>query len=205
MTDLSNTKNSDYQLSNETVDNTPKDELTEQLLVYLALCKLGDKTAFAQLYQLTSAKLNGIAYRITKNIDTANKVLEQTFILVWQSREKFSQSEPFSWLVSIVRYLAYESLRNERRVNNKNSSELFESNIDAFYNAFGEYDPINSSKDAFNDCLSKLEQKQSKAILMAYLYGNSYDEIANYFSIQTSTVKSWIRRGFKRLELCLNN
>ena len=160
MTDLSNTKNSDYQLSNETVDNTPKDELTEQLLVYLALCKLGDKTAFAQLYQLTSAKLNGIAYRITKNIDTANKVLEQTFILVWQSREKFSQSEPFSWLVSIVRYLAYESLRNERRVNNKNSSELFESNIDAFYNAFGEYDPINSSKDAFNDCLSKLEQKQ---------------------------------------------
>jgi len=207
MTDLSKTKKVDFNASNETVDNTPKDQLTEQLLVYLTLCKLGDRTAFTQLYQLTSAKLNGIAYRITRNIDTANKVLEKAFIQIWQNREQYqaNEIEPFTWLSSIIRYIAYEHVRRDKRLNKKEITILTETNIDDFYNAYGEYDPINTSNETLNNCLAKLEQKQSKAILMAYLYGYSYDDIAHYFSTTTNTAKSWIRRGFERLHLCLSN
>ena len=197
----------DPQSSTQAIDNTPKDEFTEQLLVYLALCKLGDRTAFEQLYQLTAAKLNGIAYRITRNIDTANEVLQEAFIQIWQHREKYQahKSEPFTWLAAIVRYRAYDHLRYDKRRQQNNTVEFNETDIDDFYNAFGEFDPINASKEALNTCLAKLEQKQSKAILMAYLYGYSREDIADYFSSPISTVKSWIRRGLGRLQLCLSN
>lgn len=191
----------------QVIDNAPKDEFTEQLLVYLALCKLGDKTAFAQLYQLTAAKLNGIAYRITHNIDSANEVLQEAFIQIWQHREQYQshKSEPFTWLAAIVRYRAYDRLRYDKRRPQNNTIEFNETDIDYFYNAFGEFDPINSSKEALNNCLAKLEQKQSKAILMAYLYGYSRDDIAAYFAAPINTIKSWIRRGIGRLQLCLSN
>ncbi len=226
----SNTKDNkanDYDLSvrspaTQQVDNTPKDEFTEQLLVYLALCKLGDKTAFAQLYQLSAAKLNGIAYRITRNIDSANEVLQEAFMQIWKNREQYQphKSEPFTWLAAIVRYRAYDRLRYDKSHRQKNTisfdeaninktniegSGIEESGIDDFYNAFGEFDPINSSKEALNNCLAQLEQKQSKAILMAYLYGYSREDIAEYFTAPINTIKSWIRRGIGRLKVCLNN
>jgi len=207
MADFSEQEKNFHNSSNEAIDNTPKNELTEQLLVYLALCKLGDHTAFEQLYQLTSAKLNGIAYRITRNIDSANEVLQESFIQIWQKRTQYKpyKSEPLTWLASIVRYKAYHRLRCDKKHNQHRKIERKDPNIDDFYNAFGEFDPINSSKESLNECLAKLEQKQSKAILMAYLYGYSRDDIANYFSAPTNTVKSWLRRGIDRLQLCLNH
>lgn len=189
------------------IDNSPQDEFTEQLLVYLALCKLGDKTAFQQLYQLTAGKLNGIAYRILRNVDSANEVLQEAFIQIWQHREQYQahKSDPFTWLASIVRYRAYDRLRYEKSRKQADTITFDETDIDDFYNAFGEFDPINSSKEALNTCLAKLEQKQSKAILMAYLYGYSRDDIAHYFQTPINTIKSWIRRGLGRLQLCLSN
>lgn len=207
MADFYEQKKTFNNASNEAIDNSPKSELTEQLLVYLALCKLGDRSAFTQLYQLTAAKLNGIAYRITRNIDSANEVLQEAFIQIWQNREQYQahKSEPFTWLASIVRYRAYDRLRYDKRRNQNDMVEFNETNIDDFYNAFGEFDPVNASKEALNTCLAKLEQKQSKAILMAYLYGYSRDDIAHYFSTPINTIKSWIRRGLGRLQLCLSN
>lgn len=191
----------------ETINKVPIDEFTEKLLVYLALCKLGDKTAFTQLYQLSAAKLNGIAYRITRNIDSANEVLQDTFIDIWQHSDQYQarQNEPFTWLVSFVRYRAYERLRYDRYHTQNNFITFDEANIDDFYNAFGEFDPINSSKDTLNSCLAKLEQKQSKAILMAYLYGYNYKDMIAYFTSPSSTIKSWIRRGIRKLKICLTN
>ncbi len=184
--------------------NSANAELVEQLLVLLTLCKLGDKLAFEQIYQLVSAKLNGIAYRITGNIDNANSVLAETFIQLWKNREDFQahKSDPFVWLASIVRYRAYEKLTAEQQQTTIKARNNVD--IDSFYNAFGEFDPINTAKEALNNCLAKLEQKQSQAILMAYLYGYQPTDIAAYFSVTNTTAKSWLKRGLTRLQLCLN-
>jgi len=190
--------------SSENINNLPQDEFTEQLLVYLALCKLSDKTAFAQLYQLTAAKLNGIAYRITRDENIANTVLEATFVEVWQQREHYqaSNKDPFIYLTILVRDQAYQQLKASQvlathEINNQ--SNLANLPIDDFYNAFGEFDPINSSNNKFITNLAKLEQKQSQSILLAYLYGLSNADIATYFNTPLTTIKSWVRRGMGRL------
>ena len=180
---------------------------TNELTDLIARCAKDDRVAFNQLYQKTAPRLNGIAYRITRNLDSANEVLQEAFIQIWSNTGDYQadKSEPFTWLAAIVRYRAYDRLRYDKR---RHQGDMIEFNEDEIQTlslncqqlALNEY-----SQAALNTCLTKLEQQQSQAILMAYLYGYSREEISTYFKSPVNTIKSWIRRGLGRLQLCLNN
>jgi len=188
------------------------EQAKDKLAGLLYQCQQGDKQAFSQLYQQTAARLNGIAYRITRHVDSANEVLQEAFMQIWQNCDSYqaSKSEAFTWLASIVRYRAYDRLRYDQRRHQQDKvqfnemeltqEQLAEINHNSQQIGLGEY-----SEQALNNCLAKLEKKQSQSILMAYLYGYSRDDIAHYFDTPTNTIKSWIRRGLGRLQLCLNN
>ena len=191
--------------------NNAQNSLNAELSHLLALCKMGDKQAFSLLYKKTAGRLNGIAYRITRNVDSANEVLQEAFIQIWQNIEQYKahKSEPFTWLASIVRYRAYDRLRYDKRRHQKNTVEFDEFNLMEEHSQ--EIDKLSQSielesysEKALNNCLSELEQKQSQSILMAYLYGYSREDISNYFDTPVNTIKSWIRRGLGRLKLCLS-
>ncbi len=183
------------------------EQLLEQLLVLLTLCKLDDKQAFAQLYQLMSAKLNGIAYRITRDQKSANKVLVNVLTLLWQQRHQFdfNQHDPFIWLVNQVKKSAKFQLRQDLKQQRMTRLVLNEIEIEQFYNAFGEFEPIESKQNNFLQAIANLAQKQSQALLMVYLYGYNYQEIARYFNTSNSRVKSWLRRASSKLSICLKN
>jgi len=184
----------------------------DRLAHLLGQCQLGDKRAFALLYQQVSSRLNGIAYRITRNVDSANEVLQEAFIQIWQNRDEYQshKSEAFTWLAAIVRYRAYDRLRYNKRRQQQNQVEFNEDEFMALQldeiNLFGkELGLDTNTEQALVDCLSKLEQKQSQSILMAYIYGYSREEIASHFKSPVNTIKSWVRRGLGRLQLCLSN
>jgi len=196
------------KMSTPAVNSHSNDELAN----LLAQCQLGDKKAFSLLYQKTAGRLNGIAYRITRNVDTANEVLQEAFIQIWKNREQYQsyKSEPFTWLASIVRYRAYDRLRYDKNRPHNNTIEFDEndiieehfSEVNHYYQMLG-IDEYND--EVLNNCLSKLEKKQSQSILMAYIYGHSREDISNYFDKPVNTIKSWIRRGLGKLKLCLSN
>ncbi|NQZ22635.1 MAG: sigma-70 family RNA polymerase sigma factor [Colwellia sp.] len=184
----------------------------DKLACLLQLCQQGDKQAFSELYQLTAARLNGIAYRITRHVDSANEVLQEAFIQVWQNCDSYNidKSEVFTWLASIVRYRAYDRLRYDQRRHQKdmvqfNEMELTPQQLENINQYSAQVGLDKHSEQLLNNCLAKLEQKQSQSILMAYLYGYSREDIAHYFDTPINTIKSWIRRGLGRLQLCLNN
>jgi RNA polymerase sigma-70 factor (ECF subfamily) len=175
-------------------------------------CQKGDKQAFSRLYQLTAARLNGIAYRITQHVDSANEVLQEAFIQIWQNKGQYQagKSEVFTWLTAIVRYRAYDRLRYDKRRHQQdivefNESEVTEQQLTDMANYSQQLDFSVHNEQALNKCLAALEQKQSESILMAYLYGYSRDEISTHFDRPLNTIKSWIRRGLGRLQLCLSN
>lgn len=187
------------------------DDLEAELIDLLTQCKLGDQKAFSVLYQKTSNRLNGIAYRITRRVDSANEVLQEAFIQIWQNRDSFQaeKGKAFTWLASIVRYRAYDRLRYDKRRHQDDHVEFDESdslaiNVDEINQNSQSIGLGDHSEQALNNCLSKLEKKQSQSILMAYMYGYSRDDISNYFNTPVNTVKSWIRRGLGRLQQCLS-
>ena len=194
-------------------NNMPTNENAHDELAGLLLqCQQGDKSAFRHLYQQTSARLNGIAYRVTRNVDSANEVLQEAFIQIWKNCQQYEpdKSEPFTWLASIVRYRAYDRLRYDKRrrqedmVQWDDSDDYAAINLEALNRHSHQLGIDTQSEHALQGCLAKLEQKQSQSILMAYLYGYSREDISNYFDTPVNTIKSWIRRGLGRLQQCLN-
>lgn len=184
----------------------------EELTILLSKCQQGDSTAFERLYELTSAKLNGIAYRITRNTEMANEVLQEAFIEIWQHCRQYQslQSKPYTWLISIVRYRAFDRLRYEKKRcqqdtilwEDEQSFAYCQQEVEQYSSLF-----LVDSKAQYklHNCLAKLEKKQSESILMAYLYGYRRDEIATHFQLPINTIKSWLKRGLGRLQQCLNN
>ena len=182
----------------------------KELIELLNRTHSGDKQAFHTLYQLTAGKLNGIAYRITRNVDSANEVLQEAFIQIWEKSEQYcaSQSEVFTWLTATVRYRAYDRLRYDARRHSKDTveyNEEIQGNADNLRLNEPLFSGIEYSEQALNSCLEQLEQQHKQSILMAYLYGYSREEIASHFNTPMNTIKSWVRRGLKRLKLCLSD
>ena len=177
----------------------------QHLRALLARCALEDRRAFKQLYDATASKLNGIAFRIMRNVDSADEVLQEAFIQIWRRSSEYRSdlSEPMTWMASIVRYRAFDRLKCEkRRIEGsqiKADLAVFNSIADGANDQY-ELCEINQQLEA---CLQILEQTQQESILMAYYYGYSREEISGHFNKPINTIKSWLRRGLTRLQQCL--
>jgi len=191
-------------------DTSGGERENQHLSELITRCKQQDSEAFNRLYQLSAARLNGIAYRITGNVDRANDVLQEAFIQIWQHADQYQsgKGQAFTWLAAIVRYRAYDRLRRDKH---DNHSETFEEqepqhsrHQQQISQQLSDFSQQEYPLQAINECLKLLEHNQSQAITMAYLYGHSRNDIAQYYRCPVNTVKSWIRRGLQGLQLCLN-
>jgi len=87
-----------------------------QLQALLARCRLGDRAAFARLYDHTSGLLFGIVLRINRDRASAEDVLQEVYVKVWRSAQSYdaTQAQPLTWLTSIARNAAIDSLRRRQ-------------------------------------------------------------------------------------------
>src|SRR3954468_11771902 len=101
---------------------------SDSLSAMLAQCALRDQAAFARLYQLTSAKLFGVALRIVRRQDWAEEVLQEAYVNIWNHASDYAaaRSQPLTWMTSIVRNRALDWLR---RPHEEDTSENYEQMI----------------------------------------------------------------------------
>jgi RNA polymerase sigma factor (sigma-70 family) len=95
---------------------TPQSDWTErslELSKLLARAGLGDRAAFATLYERTSPHLLGVVLRIQRDRAQAEDILQEVYVNVWRAAQSFdaAQSHPLTWLSSIARNRAIDSLR----------------------------------------------------------------------------------------------
>ena len=86
---------------------------TDELLV--AAAKLGDRPAFAELWERHSNTVFKVAYRITKNRDDAEDVIQEAWMRAYVHLNTFDGRAKFStWLTRIVINSALMTLRRKR-------------------------------------------------------------------------------------------
>lgn len=177
----------------------------DRLETLLAKSALGDQAAFAEIYDSAAAKLNGIAYRIVRNVDSANEVLQEAFVQIWNNASEYraDKAEPMTWMASIVRYRAYDRLRFEKRRIEGAQIKADLENFDDIESRQTDGVLISELDQQLQLCLGLLELNQRKSVLMAYYYGYTREEISRKFEAPVNTVKSWLRRGLERLQTCL--
>ena len=161
-----------------------------------------DRAAFVALYARTAAKLFGIALRIMRQRESAEEVLQESFVAVWQRAEDFdpARGSAMGWLVTIVRHTAIDQLRHSSARPESHSAP------EEALLALVSPDSADSRVElrALQRCLDELELEPRRAVLLAYCYGLSRDELAIRLAVPIGTVKSWLRRSLERLKRCLD-
>ena len=95
--------------------------MNEPLTDLLSRSALGDRGAFARLYELASPKLYGIAMRLLKQRSQADDALQEAFSKIWYRAGSYRPDlgNPMTWMTAILRNQALDMLtaqgRHERR------------------------------------------------------------------------------------------
>jgi RNA polymerase sigma-70 factor (ECF subfamily) len=177
--------------------------LTPAELVWLiAAVAKGDEAAFERLYVATRAKLFGVVLRILRRQDLAEKVIQDTYVKIWNSAGQFNPAlaSPITWMTSMARNRAIDLVR-------KGEISLEEEPA-AIEVAAETSDPLarremTEELRRLLECVGRLEPDRQKLVLLAYYNGWSREQLAAKFETPVTTVKTWLRGSLLEIRQCL--
>ncbi len=188
-------------------------ERSRELSELLARAGLGDRAAFARLYERTSGHLFAVILRIQRDRAAAEDLLQEIYVSVWKAAAGFdaARSQPLTWLTSIARNRAIDSLRRQAtqprlesatRDDDDERPDAVEAQADE---APGPLDLLGRASQAreLSGCMQHLSPPQRQSVAMAFFDGLSHAEIADHLREPLGTVKSWVRRALNTLRSCL--
>jgi RNA polymerase sigma-70 factor (ECF subfamily) len=177
---------------------TPIQDDTESLL---RRCGDGDRAAFRALYDRWSARLHGIAFRITRQSSLAADATHDAFVQIWREAYRFdpARGTAEAFLISLARYRALDIARRRgREIPGYEPEERADETPDALSQMVA-----SSEGAALHRCMERLEPERRRLVVMAFVDGLSHSELAEKLRVPLGTVKSTIRRGLLSLRECL--
>lgn len=180
------------------------------LAALLSRVALGDRAAFSELYQASSASLFGVILRINTDRGQAEEVLQETYVNVWKSAQSFDahRGQPMTWLISMARHRAIDSLRR-RQSEPMTQSATTDDDSDTFGGVPsplpGPLQLLQEAAEAreLTQCVGQLSAQQQQCVALMYYQGLSHAEVAQHLTAPLGSVKSWIRRALSSLKGCL--
>jgi RNA polymerase sigma factor (sigma-70 family) len=172
--------------------------------------RVDSESALRELYDLTSARLCGVALRVVGNREWAEDVLQEAYLNIWRIAGNYraALSPPLAWMGVIVRSRALDFLR--RRASERADAGVELEGVVTDTVAGDSPDPLDASQAseqawALHECLRKLEARQRELVSLAYLRDLSHGELAERLRLPLGTVKTWIRRGIEQLRGCMSH
>ena len=184
----------------------------------LSRAGLGDRAAFATLYERTSSHLLAVVLRINRDRAQAEDILQEVYVNVWRAAQGFdaAQSQPLTWLTSIARNRAIDSLRRKQtqpkfqasppsgEASDREDDDVYDTVAD---DAAGPLELLSQASDAraLSQCMQGLSAQQRQSVALAFFDGLSHAEVAEQLRQPLGTVKSWVRRALQSLKGCLES
>ncbi len=165
----------------------------------IARCKAGDQEAHYSLYKMYSKAMYNVGYRIIRNEDEAEDVLQEAFVSAFRSLDHYRGDSTFgAWLKRIVINKAINAL-------NKRKHESFPE--DETFDVAEEEEPVDYGNELTVERVKRgIEQLPDgyRSVLSLYLLeGYDHQEIAEILGITESTSKSQLNRAKSKLRMLL--
>jgi len=187
---------------------------SRELSQLLSRAGLGDRAAFATLYEKSSSHLFAVVLRICRDRAQAEDILQEVYVNVWRAAGGFdaAQSQPLTWLTSIARNRAIDSLRRAQTQPQLHTANIADDEDTDVYDTTADDKPgplemLSRASDAraLSHCMKDLSAPQRQSLALAFYDGLSHAEVAEKMREPLGTVKSWVRRALLSLKSCLEN
>lgn len=158
----------------------------------------GNEKAFSRLYTMYSEALYGIIYSIVQNEATAEEILQDVFIKVWNNATSYNMDKGrfFTWLLNIARNTAIDETRSKSFKNSKKN--LSTTN---FVDLVSSSDSLNRKTNAIGikKFIGALKPACMKLIDLLYFKGYTQVEASKTLDIPLGTLKTRNRTCIKEL------
>lgn len=165
---------------------------------------LDTQGSFEELVSRYTKPIYNFIFRLTGSIQTAEDLVQETFIKVWKNLDKYDQKQLFrGWIFTIARNTTTDYLRKKKTIPfsvlSKDEDHIFEDTL---------------SDDAYlpDETIARLEETASLekilgtlpidyqiVLLLHYQEGLTFEEIGDVVDKPPNTVKSWHRRALIQL------
>ncbi len=171
-------------------------ERDKELLIAVAA---GSRRALEELYLGYHRRLARFLSRFTPRYENVEEIINDTFMVVWQSAKDFRHASQVStWIIGIAYRTALKSLRRQKNHTGERSLDEYpEQTVDPMFET--------EIQDWLKQGLDQLPVEQRLTLELAYHMGHSLEEIAAITDCPVGTVKARMFHAREKLRLYLPN
>jgi RNA polymerase sigma-70 factor (ECF subfamily) len=166
----------------------------------------GDRAAFAELVEKTSAKVYGLALRMLNNEQDAEDVLQETFIKAFRALPEFERrSSITTWLYRIAANEALMVIRKRKPIEQSVEIDDEEENVESLpeivdWRGLPEKELLSAeTRKVLQDEIDRLSEPLKMVFILRDVEGFSGNETAKILGIKEDAVKTRLVRA--RLKL----
>jgi RNA polymerase sigma-70 factor (ECF subfamily) len=177
-------------------------------------CKEGQEAAYAELVRRHRPRLFSLAYRLTGQRETAEDVVQETFIAAFRTMERFEPRPSLNaWLNTIlIRAAGRAAERSEARTGSSLDAMLDDDNLLLEHVTAARLTPADDPAAAaeaaelratLTRAIAGLPFRYRAAVVTRFVLGMDYAEAAAALDTGLNTYKSHLLRGTRILRLAL--
>ncbi|KAA5824127.1 RNA polymerase sigma factor [Algibacter amylolyticus] len=162
----------------------------------VTLLQNSDKKAISLLYENYADALLGVIKKVIADDDTAQDVLQETFVKIWRYAKKYdaSKAKLFTWLYRIAYNSAIDKIRSQK---NKTNNEVQMETSTVYKVTSNE---LNQDVLDIKKHLSSLDTKYQIVINALFFEGMTQQEASDELEIPLGTIKSRLKIGLRELK-----
>jgi len=173
---------------------------------------LGDEGAVERLVRAYQDQLYGYALRLLRNPFDADEVTQDAFIRACRTLtasygpDRCRQLEMRPWLFRITRNLALNRMRDRRSAGEGRFSPVDDPDVANIPQDEGAGQPfqILADQDALSRALDRLETESRDLVVLRFIEGLSYAEIAQATGGSEAAARAKVFRALRRLRVLLS-
>ncbi|HET9873026.1 MAG TPA: ECF RNA polymerase sigma factor SigK [Propionibacteriaceae bacterium] len=173
-----------------------RDEEADHLMELISRSARGHEDAFAELYDLTSARIYGLILRVLRSADHSAEVTQEVYVEIWRQAARYdpAKGSVLAWMTTMahrraidrVRSVSSETARDERY-----AVRTVDREVDHVWDGVEQKLDVERVRKG----MSSLTAIQREALTLAYFGGYTQSQVATLLKLPLGTVKTRIRDG----------
>lgn len=160
----------------------------------------GDQGAFAELYDLTAARVLGLIRRVLVDHAQSEEVAQEVFLEIWQTAPRFDSTKgaAMTWIMTMAHRRAIDRIRSSQSGRDRDIA-IGIRDLGTPYDEVAETVETSVEHERVQAAMAQLSDLQRQAVSLTYYGGLTQTEVAEALSVPLGTVKTRIRDGMLRL------